>query len=53
MHHGRDLGEPFDYLTWFEYAPQDAPASEQVVSRLRTTPGRGYVGRGIDTRLPR
>src|SRR5215472_1395035 len=24
LHHGRDLGEPFDFLTWFEFAPEDA-----------------------------
>ena len=24
LHHSRELGEPFDFLTWFEYAPQDA-----------------------------
>src|SRR5438128_5028831 len=24
LHHGRDLGEPFDFLTWFEYAPEHA-----------------------------
>jgi hypothetical protein len=23
LHHGRDLDEPFDFLTWFEF-PQDA-----------------------------
>jgi len=22
LHHGRDLGESFDFLTWFEYAPE-------------------------------
>src|SRR5262249_36609315 len=21
LHHSRDLGEPFDFLTWFEFAP--------------------------------
>lgn len=21
LHHARDLGEPFDFLTWFEFAP--------------------------------
>ena len=28
LHHCRDLGwpEPFDFLTWFEFAPADAPA---------------------------
>src|SRR2546428_7160638 len=24
LYHCRDLGEPFDFLTWFEYAPADA-----------------------------
>lgn len=24
LHHGRDLAEPFDFLTWFEFAPEDA-----------------------------
>ncbi len=53
LHHGRDLGEPFDFLTWFEYAPQDAPAFEELVTRLRTTPEWGYVEREIDIRLTR
>ena len=22
LHHSRELGEPFDFLTWFEYAPR-------------------------------
>ena len=22
LYHSRDIGEPFDFLTWFEYAPQ-------------------------------
>ena len=53
LHHGRDLDEPFDFLTWFEYAPQDAPAFEELLSRLRTTPEWGYVEREIDIRLTR
>jgi chlorite dismutase len=24
LHHSRELGEPFDFLTWFEYAPEHA-----------------------------
>jgi hypothetical protein len=28
LHHGRDLGEPFDFLTWFEYAPEHKDAFE-------------------------
>ncbi len=38
LYHGRDLDEPFDFLTWFEYAPRDAPAFEELVARLRATP---------------
>ena len=53
LHHGRDLGEAFDFLTWFEYAPQDAPAFEDLASRLRATPEWDYVEREIDIRLAR
>lgn len=35
LYHGHDLGEPFDFLTWFEYAPADAEALETLVARLR------------------
>ncbi len=27
LYHCRDLGEPFDFLTWFEYAPEHASCS--------------------------
>lgn len=53
LHHGRDLGEPFDFLTWFEYAPQDAAAFEELVGRLRTTEEWSYVEREVDIRLIR
>jgi chlorite dismutase len=53
LHHGRDLDEPFDFLTWFEYAPQDAPAFEELVARLRATPEWDYVEREVDIRLAR
>jgi hypothetical protein len=53
LHHGRDLGEPFDFLTWFEYAPEHAPAFEELVDRLRTTHEWDYVEREIDIRLAR
>ncbi len=51
--HGRDLDEPFDFLTWFEYAPEDAPAFEELVARLRATPEWEYVEREVDIRLAR
>jgi chlorite dismutase len=53
LHHGRDLGEPFDFLTWFEFAPQDADAFEELVQRLRQTPEWSYVEREVDIRLAR
>jgi hypothetical protein len=55
LHHCRDLGtdEPFDFLTWFEYAPADAEAFEDLVGRLRATPEWAFVEREIDIRLSR
>jgi chlorite dismutase len=51
LHHSRDLGEPFDFLTWFEYAPDDASAFEELVGLLRGTPEWKYVEREVDVRL--
>jgi Chlorite dismutase len=51
LHHGRDLGEEFDFLTWFEYAPTDAKAFEELVTRLRATEEWAYVEREMDIRL--
>lgn len=53
LHHGRDLGEPFDFLTWFEFAPEEAPAFDRLVERLRATPEWDYVDREVDIRLER
>jgi hypothetical protein len=53
LHHGRDLGEPFDFLTWFEFAPEHAAAFEELVRRLRGTEEWTYVEREIDLRLSR
>ena len=55
LHHCRDLGEaaPFDFLTWFEYAPADAPAFESLVQALRASPEWNWVDRELDIRLRR
>jgi hypothetical protein len=53
LHHGRDLGEEFDFLTWFEYAPADAGAFEELVARLRQREEWTYVEREVDVRLSR
>src|SRR5437588_10839889 len=31
LYHCHDLGEPFDFLTWFEYAPTDGEVFEELV----------------------
>jgi hypothetical protein len=53
LHHCRDLSEPFDFLTWFEYAPADAGLFEDLVGRLRETEEWLYVEREVDIRLTR
>ncbi len=53
LHHCRELGEPFDFLTWFEYAPEHAGAFEDMLHRLRSTPEWRYIDREVDVRLSR
>lgn len=53
LHHCRELGEAFDFLTWFEYAPHDADAFEELVDALRATEEWRYVDREVDIRLSR
>jgi chlorite dismutase len=51
LHHSREMGEPFDFLTWFEYAPEHAEPFEELVLALRATEEWRYVEREIDIRL--
>jgi len=55
LHHCRDLSdtEPFDFLTWFEYAPAYESAFDDLVAELRATEEWRYVDRQIDIRLER
>ncbi|WP_108520272.1 chlorite dismutase family protein [Bradyrhizobium algeriense] len=53
LYHSRDLGETFDFLTWFEYAPADADAFEELVRTLRATEEWRYVEREVDIRVER
>jgi len=55
LHHCRDLGEnePFDFLTWFEFAPPDSPAFDELVADLRASEEWTYVDREIDIRVVR
>ncbi|MCI0695219.1 chlorite dismutase family protein [candidate division KSB1 bacterium] len=55
LHHCRDLGEtePFDFLTWFDYAPEHAQTFEELVAELRATEEWKFVEREVDIRLAR
>ena len=53
LFHCRDLGEPFDFLTWFEYAPEHADLFEELVGMLRATEEWTYVEREVDVRVVR
>ncbi len=55
LHHCRDLTDhaPFDFLTWFEYAPADEAAFNKLLTELRATAEWQYVDREIDIRLVR
>jgi hypothetical protein len=53
LYHSRDLGEPFDFLTWFEFAPEDTPAFDHLLAELRASEEWCYVEREVDIRLTR
>lgn len=55
LHHCRDISEsePFDFLTWFEYAPADEAAFDRLLAGLRATEEWKYVEREVDIRLVR
>jgi hypothetical protein len=55
LHHCRDLegGEPFDFLTLFDYTKADSAAFEDLVEALRATEEWKFVEREIDIRLIR
>jgi hypothetical protein len=52
-HHCRDLGEHFDFLTWFEFSPEHESDFEALLDRLRATEEWTYIDREIDIRLIR
>jgi chlorite dismutase len=53
LYHSRDLGEPFDFLTWFEFEPAQADSFEELVRTLRAGEEWKYVEREVDIRLER
>lgn len=55
LHHCRDLSEnePFDFITWFEFAPADEGEFNTLVAELRASEEWNYVEREVDIRLVR
>jgi hypothetical protein len=53
LHHCRDLAEPepFDFLTWFEYAPADTSAFDDLLAALRATEEWRYIDREVEIRV--
>jgi hypothetical protein len=53
LHHCRDLSsaQPFDFLTWFDYAPEMRGPFEELVRQLRATEEWKYVDREVDIRV--
>jgi chlorite dismutase len=55
LHYCRDLGETeaFDFLTWFDFAPEYAQDFDELLSELRATEEWKFVEREVDIRLAR
>jgi hypothetical protein len=53
IHRARDRDEPFDILTWFEFAPDLQSELNDVVARLRDSEEWSYVERDVELRLIR
>lgn len=53
LFHCRDLSEPFDILTWFEFAPEFTAEFDALLNRLRKTREWRFVEHEVDIRLAR
>lgn len=53
LHHSRDLGEPFDFLTWFEFAPEHESAFNELLIELRSSKEWTFVDREVELRFDR
>jgi hypothetical protein len=51
LHHSRDLGEPFDFITWFDYAPEYEHDFDALLAELHASEEWTYVAREVDIRL--
>ncbi|KOY88169.1 hypothetical protein AD998_11605 [bacterium 336/3] len=53
LYHSRDIGEEYDFLTWFEFKPESKNLFDELVSYLRETEEWKYITRETDIRLER
>jgi hypothetical protein len=53
LYHARELGGPFDFVTWFEFAPEHAAAFDELLALLRSREEWQYVDREVELRLSR
>lgn len=58
LHHCRDLPDydptsDFDFLTWFDFAPAEAPAFDRMLAELRASEEWTYVEREVEIRVNR
>ncbi|MDV3002864.1 MAG: hypothetical protein N5P05_004519 (plasmid) [Chroococcopsis gigantea SAG 12.99] len=53
LFHCRDLGEPFDFLTWFEFAAEYTQDFDELLKRMRNSKEWEYVEREVEVRLMR
>ncbi len=53
LYHSRDLGEPFDFLTWFEFAPEHRPVFDETLAFLRASREWLFVEREVEVWLRR
>lgn len=53
LYHSRDLSEPFDFLTWFEFAASAAAQFDELLGLLRASVEWDYVEQEVELRLIR
>ena len=53
LHHCRDGGGQFDFLTWFEFAPENVTDFDELLEELRSTEEWTFVAREVEVRVVR
>jgi Chlorite dismutase len=53
LYHARELGQPFDFVTWFEFAPEHRAAFDELLALLRSREEWQFVEREVEVRLER